>query len=239
MLYSKPAQAGNAARERMRIPITPPTDLAFAGLDTLSDLSDRLVKWASPERAYVGELVRLFALKSGDRVLDIGCGSGDLLAAAAAREAGAILVGVDPDEDALELASHKITGTIHAAELHQAVAEELPFDDESFDIVAATRVLVAMDPRTRAQALRECWRVLRPGGRLLVADWEEESKGLEAIVTYPWRLVRDTFFASADGAPTVSEAISIARFHPPEPRSRFRTAVGIIEILEAFKPLQA
>ena len=238
MLYSKPAQAGNAARRSMRLPITPPTDLAFAGLDTLSELSGRLVKWASPERAYVGELVGLFALKSGDRLLDVGCGSGDLLAAAASREAGAILVGIDPDEDALELASHKIAGTIHAAELHQGVAEELPFDDESFDIVAATRVLVALDPRTRARALKECWRVLRPGGRLLVADWEEEAKGLEAIVTYPWRLIRDTFFASAEGAPTVAEAISIARFHPPEPRSRFRTAVGIIEILEAFKPLQ-
>ena len=71
-----------------------------------------------------------------------------------------------------------------------------------------------------------------------MADWEEEPKGIEAIVTYPWRLVRDTFFAGSDGAPTVAEAVSIARFHPPEPRSRFRTAVGIIEILEAFKPLQ-
>jgi SAM-dependent methyltransferase len=238
MLYSKPARAGNAAHDRMRIPITPPTEIAFAGLDTLSNLSDRLVKWASPERAYVGELVGLFALKSGDRLLDVGCGSGDLLAAAAAREAGAILVGIDPDEDALELASHKISGTIHAAELHQGVAEELPFDDESFDLAAATRVLGTMTPRARAQALRECWRVLRPGGRLLVADWEEEPKGLEAIVTYPWRLVRDTFFRDAGNAPTVAEAISIARFHPPEPRSRFRTAVGIIEILEAFKPLQ-
>jgi SAM-dependent methyltransferase len=238
MLYSKLAQAGNAAPDRMRLPITPPIELAFAGLDTLSDLSGRFVKWASPERAYVAELVGLFALKSGDRLLDVGCGSGDLLAAAAAREAGAVLVGIDPDEDALELASHKITGTIHAAELHQGVAEELPFDDESFDLVAATRVLVPMDPRARAQALRECWRVLRPGGRLLVADWEEEAKGLEAILTYPWRLVRDTLFAAGEGAPTVAEAISIARFHPAEPRSRFRTAVGIIEILEAFKPLQ-
>jgi ubiquinone/menaquinone biosynthesis C-methylase UbiE len=222
----------------MRFPITLPTDLAFAGLDTLSDLSERLVRWASPERAYVGELVRLFALKSGDRLLDVGCGSGDLLAAAAAREAGAVLLGIDPDEDALELASHKITGTIHAAELHQGVAEDLPFEDESFDIVSATRLLVSLDPRTRSLALRECWRVLRPGGRLLVADWEEEPKGIEAIVTYPWRLVRDTFLTSAVSAPTVAEAISIARFHPPEPRSRFRTAVGIIEILEAFKPLQ-
>jgi ubiquinone/menaquinone biosynthesis C-methylase UbiE len=222
----------------MRLPITPPTDIAFAGLDTLSELSEKVFQWASPERAYVAELVRLFSLKSGDRLLDVGCGSGDLLAAAAAREAGAVLVGIDPDEDALELASHKISGTIHAAELHQGVAEQLPFDDESFDILSMTRLLASLPPRGRAETLKEAWRVLRPGGRLLVADWEDEPKGIEALVTYPWRLVRDTFFRASGGAPTVVEAIAIARFHPAEPRARFRTAVGIIEILEAFKPLQ-
>ncbi len=216
----------------------PPTELALAGLDTLSDLSERLVQWASPERACVAELLRLFTLKSGDRLLDVGCGSGDLLAMAASREPGAILVGIDPDEDALELASHKIPGTIHAAELHQGVAEQLPFDDESFDIVCVTRLLVSLDARSRADALRESWRVLRPGGRLLVADWVEEPHGLEALVTYPWRLVRDTFFSDSGGTPTVAEAIAIARFHPAEPRSRFRTVVGMIELLEAFKPLQ-
>jgi len=218
--------------------MTPPTDLALAGLDTLSDLSERVIQWASPERAYVTELVRLFALKSGDRLLDVGCGSGDLLAMAASREAGAVLVGIDPDEDALELASHKILGTIRAAELHQGLAQQLPFDDECFDIVSATRLLGGLDPRARAQVLRECWRVLRPGGRLLVADWVEEPQGIEALISYPWRLVRDIFFADAGGAPTVAEAITIARFHPPEPRTRFRTVVGMIEILEAFKPLQ-
>ena len=218
--------------------MTPPTDLAFAGLDTLSDLSERLIQWASPERAYVTELVRLFALKSGDRLLDVGCGSGDLLAMAASREAGAILVGIDPDEDALELASHKILGTIRAAELHQGVAEQLPFDDESFDVVCATRLLVGLDARARAEVLHECWRVLRPGGRLLVADWVEKPQGIEALITYPWRLVRNTFFSGARGTPTVAEAIVIARFHPPEPRSSFRTVAGVIELLEAFKPLQ-
>jgi ubiquinone/menaquinone biosynthesis C-methylase UbiE len=186
----------------------------------------------------MGEVLRLLAIKSGDRILDIGCGTGDLLSLCATREPGAILVGIDPDEDALELASHKIPGTIHAAELHQGSAQDLPFEDDAFDIVCATRLLASFPARPRAEALRECWRVLRPGGRLLVADWLEEPEGLEALVTFPWRLVRDTFFPDGGGTPTVAEAISIARFHPAEPRGRFRTVVGIIELLEAFKPLQ-
>lgn len=219
--------------------MTPPTQLALSGLDTLSDLSERLVQWASPERAYITELLRLFPLNSGDRLLDVGCGSGDFLAMAASREPGAMLVGIDPDEDALELASHKISGTIHAAELHQGVAEDLPFDDETFDIVSATRLLARLDARTRATVLSECRRVLRPGGRLLVADWVEESEGFEALVTYPWRLLRNAVFSTDVGRPTTEEAISIARFHPAEPRGRIRTIVGVIELLEAFKPLQS
>ena len=214
-----------------------PTELALAGLDSLSELSERLVQWASPERAYVAEILRQIPLKSGDRLLDVGCGSGDLLATAAVHEPGAILFGIDPNEDALELASHKISGTIHAAELHQGVAEALPFEDDSFDIICATRLFARLDAQTRAAALRECWRVLRPGGRLLVADWAQEPSGLEAVITYPWRFVRDRFFAD-HGTPTLAEAITIARFHPAEPRWRFRTAVGVLEMVEAFKPLQ-
>jgi SAM-dependent methyltransferase len=237
MVYSKPALAGNA---RLAIPIlmNPPTQLALAGLDTLSDLSERVAQWASPERACGFELLRLISPKSGDRILDVGCGSGDFLAVAAAREPGAVLVGIDPDEDALELASHKIPGTLRPAELHQGKAERLPFDDEAFDIVVASRLLAGLGPRERAQALREAWRVLRPGGRLLVADWQEEPHGVEALLTWPIRVVRDTLFRAGGSAPTIAEAISIARFHPAEPRSRFRTVAGTIELLEAFKPLQ-
>lgn len=219
--------------------MTQPTQFALAGLDALSDLSERIVQWASPERAYVAELLRLFPLNSGDRLLDVGCGSGDLLALAATRESGAILVGIDPDEDALELASHKIARTIVAAELHQGTAGDLPFEDESFDIVTATRLLVSLDARDRAEALCECRRVLRPGGRLIVADWVEDPRGVEALLTYPWRILRDALYSHASGTPTVADAISIARFHPAEPRAQIRTIVGTIEILEAFRPLQS
>lgn len=215
-----------------------PTDYALAGLDTISDLSNRLFCWASPERAYVAEILKLLALKSGDRLLDVGCGSGDLLAAAAGREPGALLFGVDPNEDALELASHKIPGTLRAVELHQGLGENLPFDDETMDVVTATRLFGRLEARGRREIIEECLRVLRPGGRLLVADWVEQPEGIEALVTYPWRLVQSVVFPGA-GTPTIAEAVEIAGFHAPETRIRFRTVVGVMEILEAFKPLQS
>jgi len=215
-----------------------PHDIALAGIDAISDLSGRLLRWASPERAYVREVLNLLVLKSGDRLLDVGCGSGELLAAAAAREPGAVLCGIDPDEDALELASHKIFGTLRPVELHQGFGEDLPFDDECFDIVTATRLLRWVDAKSRAAILAECSRVMRPGGRLLVADWAEETDGIEALVTWPWRFLSTTLLGG-DETPAVALSIERAGFHPPEPRSRFQTIVGSMDLLEAFKPLHS
>ncbi|HYC57413.1 MAG TPA: class I SAM-dependent methyltransferase [Candidatus Binatia bacterium] len=218
--------------------MTDPTHLALSGLDRLTDLKDRLLSWASPERSYLADTLRVAALKSGDRLLDVGCGSGELLAAAATREPGAVLFGVDPDEDALELASRKIFGTLRPVELHQAVAEALPFDSDVFDIVTATLLLQAMPVSLRHEVLTECRRVLRPGGRLLVADWIGEPEGLHALIAYPGDLVRRYMFPHKRPM-NVLESLKVTGFFPPELRGTFSTVLGTIELHEAFKPLQA
>ena len=155
--------------------VVQPAALALAGLDRLGELAGSLLQWISPEWACMADLLRLSGIKSGDRLLDAGCGTGDLLAMAAGLEAGAMLVGLDPDEDSLELASHKIPSTLHPVELHQGVAEAMPFEDGAFDLVTATNLFGGLEPRTRARALDECFRVLRPGGRLLLT-----------VPAYPW-----------------------------------------------------
>ena len=218
--------------------VVQPAALALAGLDRLGELAGSLLQWISPEWACMADLLRLSGIKSGDRLLDAGCGTGDLLAMAAGLEAGAMLVGLDPDEDSLELASHKIPSTLHPVELHQGVAEAMPFEDGAFDLVTATNLFGGLEPRTRARALDECFRVLRPGGRLLVADKADQPDGLEGLLLAPWILVRDAIFPGASAVPTLAEAIAIAGFEAPASRARVRTLVGTSEILEAFKPLQ-
>ena len=104
--------------------------------------------------------------------------------------------------------------------------------------MTATRLLSGLEARTRREVLGECLRVLRPGGRLIVADWAEQPDGIEALVTLPWRLLRRAMQV-AGGIPTIPEAIEIAGFHPADLRSRFHTIVGVVDVLEAFKPLQA
>ncbi|MBI5503458.1 MAG: class I SAM-dependent methyltransferase [Deltaproteobacteria bacterium] len=214
-----------------------PTQLAFAGLDHLSDLSSLLLNWASPERSYLSSVLSAAALKSADRLLDVGCGSGDLLAAAAILEPGALLYGIDPDEDALELASRKIYGTLQSVELHQAVAESLPFESDFFDIVTATLMVGSLSLTQRREMLAECFRVLAPGGRLLIADWAASNEGLRALLAYPNHFVRWLLFSEAF-PPTLEETLLRVGFHPPETRATFWTVLGTIELIEVFKPLQ-
>lgn len=213
-----------------------PTQLAFAGLDHLSDLSSVVLNWASPERSYLSAILRAAGLESAHRLLDVGCGSGDLLAAAAILEPGALLYGIDPDEDALELASRKIYGTLQSVELHQGVAENLPFESDMFDVVTATLLVGVLSLEQRREMLAECFRVLAPGGRLLIADWAGRHEGLGAAISYPKHFVRWLLFSEAF-PPTLEETMIRVGFHPPETRAKFWTVLGTIELIEASKPL--
>ena len=103
--------------------------------------------------------------RPGLRVLDAGCGRGEVLLACA-RE-GASVAGVDYSEAAIEIARETLA-EVQGAELVQGRVEELPWPDASFDRVLFADVVEHLDPAEAEAALRELRRVLRPGGMLLV-----------------------------------------------------------------------
>ncbi len=119
-------------------------------------------------RGYKPIAFDLLGVREGDRVLDVGCGSGDDCRALAKRvgEAG-LVVGIDNDREMLEEARAR------AAEDDRTKFEhgdglELPFEDDSFDSARADRVF-QMTP-DRIALLREMIRVTRPGGRIVVSN---------------------------------------------------------------------
>jgi len=99
----------------------------------------------------------------GRRILDAGCGSGPL--AAALRERGAEVSGFDGSPAMIELARRRLGDEV---QLEVAdLAEPLPYDDESFDVVVASLVLHYLEDWSAP--LAELRRVLRPGGRLIAS----------------------------------------------------------------------
>jgi ubiquinone/menaquinone biosynthesis C-methylase UbiE len=131
-------------------------------------------------------------LAPGERVLDAGAGSGRLWRECGARvPRGVRVVLADLSLGMLEEARGKLAGGGGEAEGAAALAptyafagariEHLPFVDARFDVALASHVLYHVPDR--AAALRELWRVLRPGGRLFVATNESSHLGeLRALV---------------------------------------------------------
>jgi 2-polyprenyl-3-methyl-5-hydroxy-6-metoxy-1,4-benzoquinol methylase len=102
----------------------------------------------------------LGALSPGLRLLDVGCGHGDLLARM--RDRGLSVEGVDVDSAAIEQAHKKHGLTVHLGRL-----ESLRFPGDSFDIITMNHVIEHV--HEPIPLLRECLRVLKPGARLVVA----------------------------------------------------------------------
>jgi arsenite methyltransferase len=121
--------------------------------------------------AGVGNPHRIGSIEPGETVLDIGCGSGmDLMLAARRTGPSGKAIGVDMTPAMLELAKRGAlkAGLWENVEVRRGMAEELPVETESVDVVISNGVINLSPDKDRA--FREVCRVLRPGGRLYLAD---------------------------------------------------------------------
>jgi SAM-dependent methyltransferase len=180
-----------------------------AGLDAIQarELADRLeLRAKSPDEiearaAYLG----LLNVAEGDRVLDVGCGSG-VVTREIARRVGptGCAVGVDPSPALLAIARDlaEVEGLGGRVELQEGSALALPFADGAFDVAIAVTALSHM-PGAEG-AIPEMARVVRPGGRMGVFDLDTDMTS----VTHPDRLLTRRIIAAASDANAVDGWLS-------------------------------
>ena len=109
-------------------------------------------------------------LRPGQHVLEIGCGTGNLLLAAKSAQPAAVVVGLDPDLAALARAQRKARRRGLTVQLDRGYADALPYADDSVDVVLSSFMLHHVPTDEREAAMREVLRVLRPGGALHLMD---------------------------------------------------------------------
>jgi ubiquinone/menaquinone biosynthesis C-methylase UbiE len=128
-------------------------------------------------------------LQPGNVVLDVGCGTGTLLLAAAERvgPSGA-LRGVEPSTDMAEHARRKAEAHRAPLEVIEGSADSLPYPSTSFDAVFCTLVFHHLPRSMQEDATREMRRVLRPGGRAVIVDWQQ-PKSFAGALTSPMFLI--------------------------------------------------
>jgi len=128
--------------------------------------------WGSAPEPVWRDIVAAAGIHSGVKILDVGCGGGEFLVFAQAL--GAEASGVDPAPGMRALAVER------GLDVRDAGAEELPWGDATFDVVTAFNALQFADDTF--DALDEMARVLKPGGRIVIANWAERAlSDLDAI----------------------------------------------------------
>lgn len=116
------------------------------------------------------------AAEAGATVVDLGCGSGALLRRVGRGRPDLTLIGIDPDERILRTARRKAARSrdraVREARFERGYAQEVPAGDATCDRVLSTLMFHHLDADGRAAMLAEVRRVLRPGGALVLADFD-------------------------------------------------------------------
>jgi ubiquinone/menaquinone biosynthesis C-methylase UbiE len=136
------------------------------------DLLAWLFMLGTGERVLRERLADLARLRTGEMVLDAGCGTGTL-AITAKRRVGVrgVVHGVDPSPEMIARAQRKARKAGLDVDFRIGVAEALPYPDETFDVVLSTLMLHHLPRPLRRTFAQEIGRVLKPRGRVLVADF--------------------------------------------------------------------
>jgi len=150
------------------------------GRDWLLPLYDPFTRLIGIESAH-RKLADQVALESAERVLEIGCGTGNLALLVKRMRPQLAVAGLDPDPKALARAARKARTAGLALKLDRGFADDLPYPDGSFDRVLSSLMLHHLEADLRTPSLRQVLRVLRPGGSLHLMDFGGDTHHLHGL----------------------------------------------------------
>jgi ubiquinone/menaquinone biosynthesis C-methylase UbiE len=128
------------------------------------------------EKALRAETIQRAAIQAGETVLDVGCGTGTLtLLAKTAGGYQSNVYGLDASPEMIDAARRKAVQQQQEVDFRIGVIESLPFPDSTFDVVLSSLMYHHLPGDLKRLGLEEIYRVLKPGGRLLIVDMKRPT----------------------------------------------------------------
>lgn len=153
--------------------------------------------WCFDEPALRGALVRQVGLQPGQRLLDLGCGTGTLLLMLKGDCPHAACAGLDADPTMLRLARDKVGAAGFDIELREGMADAPPWPPASFDVIVSSLVFHHLPTPGKRRAFAAAFTLLAPGGQLHVMDWDAPHTPRMRVAAFGLRLF-DGFATTAD-----------------------------------------
>ena len=158
----------------------------------LTPVYDPVLRRMLPEAALKQRLIAQAQIAAGQRVLDLGAGTGTLTIMAKQAYPAADVVGLDGDPAILAVARQKAATAGVAIRFDQGLATALPYGDAAFDRVLSSLMLHHLSMEDKARALRETWRVLRPGSALHILDFGPPHNAPAWLISLVFRRLERT-----------------------------------------------
>jgi ubiquinone/menaquinone biosynthesis C-methylase UbiE len=202
----------------------------------LTRFYDPLIRWTTRETTFKRQLLEQASPGPGDRILDLGCGTGTLALLIQRAQPAAEVSGLDADPEMLARARAKAAADGVEIRFDEGFSNDLPYEDGTFDAVVSTLFFHHLAPQIKRQTAAEIARVLRSGGQLHVADWGRPSDPLMRVLSVSIRLL-DGFEPTRDnlagGLPRIFEVAGLAG---AAQTGRLRTAFGTMGFYRAERP---